>query len=88
MHCMQMAENDKCPLCNRKEDHEHRTNKCPYSDPLIQLISDLYKLVHAETGDRIERSRVCLDYPNFPSAGNRASSCAGAVEISVWIPLR
>ena len=27
MHCMQMTDADTCPLCQRKEDHEHRTKK-------------------------------------------------------------
>ena len=32
MHRMQMADTDLCPLCQRKEDHEHRVKKYPYLD--------------------------------------------------------
>ena len=44
MHSMQMADTDQCPLCHRKEDHEHRVKKCPYVEQPIQVIRDLFRL--------------------------------------------
>ena len=65
MHRMQMADTDLCPLCQRKEDHEHRVKRCPYLDLPIQVIRDLYKPVKMATGGRYEPSRLCLDHPEL-----------------------
>ena len=53
MHRMQMAESDKCPLCNHLEDHKHRVKKCPYLDQPIQLLRDLYQPVKDSQGIRV-----------------------------------
>ena len=36
MHRMQMVDSDRCPLCNRLEDHEHRVKKCPYLEGMFK----------------------------------------------------
>ena len=63
MHRMQMADTDPCPLCQQKEDHEHRVKKCPYLDHPIQVIRDLCRPIKMATGGRYEPSRLCLDHP-------------------------
>ena len=65
MHHMQMADTDKCPLCHRKEDHEHHTKRCPCLDRPMQVIRDLYRPVKTAARGRIEQSRLCLDHPEL-----------------------
>ena len=65
MHRMQMADTDLCPLCQRKEDHEHRVKKCPYLDQPIQVIRDLYRPIKKAAVGGMEPSRLCPDYPEL-----------------------
>ena len=62
---MQMADTDLCPLCQQKEDHEHRVKKCPYLNQPMQLIRDLSRPVKKAPGGRMEPCRLCLDHPKL-----------------------
>ena len=82
-HRMQMADTDTCPLCQRKQDHEHHTKKCPYLDRPIQVLRDLHRPVKTATGGRVEPFRLCLDHPELSFRWEQGIFMCSLVEVPV-----
>ena len=62
MESIGMGDTDKCPLCLRVEDNEHRVKQCSYLEVPIQLTRDLFLPIRDKQGRRIEPSRMCLEH--------------------------
>ena len=73
MESIGMGDTDKCPLCLRVEDNEHRFKQCPYLEVPMQLTRDPYLPIKDQQGRRIEQSRICLENQQKSLKQNKAS---------------